>query len=286
MDNTGYTNTGGFLNSNSILVQVFVGLTAGVVLYLFNLALENFTKYMKKFGRQRTILLEDTYSSEGDSITITQNPNLKNSNSIYLSDNERTGPEFSYSFFVNVSQRTFDGEYVLRHIFHKGYPKQYPLLSPGVYMLSNTNTMRIYVNTFKTWNNYVDIENIPINKWVHVVFTCSSSEVNVFINGNLSKKFNLDGFQIYQNYQDICVFSPYNVGDIRNPPVVSLDDKMFNVKGHIDGMISRLKYFNYCLSYTEINALLNEGPSPRIMQSTSQMATPPYLTDSWWTTPY
>ena len=146
--------------------------------------------------------------------------------------------------------------------------------------------MRIYINTFKSWNNFVEIENIPVNKWVHIVFTCSSSEVNVFVNGNLSKKFNLDGFQIYQNYQDICVFSPYNISDINDPPVVSLSNKMFKVKGHIDGMISRLKYFNYCLSYTEINALLNEGPSSKIMQGTSQMATQPYLIDSWWTSPY
>lgn len=285
MDSTG-TNSGGFLSSKSVFVQLFIGLSAGVVLYLFNLSVESFVKYMKKFARQRTVLLEDTYTSDGDSITITQNPNLPKSNSIYLSDNERTGPEFSYSFFINVSQKTFDGEEFLKHIFHKGYPKQYPLLCPGVYMLGHTNTMRVYMNTFKTWNNFIDVENIPINKWVHVVFTCSSSEINIFINANLTKKFNLDGFQIYQNYQDICVFSPYNIKDLNNPPVASLKDSPFRVKGHIDGMISRLKYFNYCLSYTEINELLVEGPSSRIMQSSSQQATPPYLTDNWWTTPY
>ena len=150
MENTG---SGGFVNNTSILFQVFVGLSAGVILYLFNFAAESMMKYMKKFSRQKTALLSDTCSSEGDMITIVQNPNLANKvggsnssavfKSIYMSDNERTGPEFSYSFFLNVNQSNFSETEtdVLRHIFHKGYSGQYPLLSPGVYMHSAENTI-------------------------------------------------------------------------------------------------------------------------------------------------
>ena len=284
MENTG---SGGFINSKTILVQIFIGLSAGIILYLFNFAGESFMKYLKKFGKQKTVLLLDTYPSDGDSITIVQNPNLPNSNSIFMSDNERTGPEFSYSFFINVAQQNFTGDSdILRHVFHKGYPGQFPLLSPGVYMHSAENTMRIYMNSYKTWNNFVDIENIPIGKWVHMVITCSSSEMNVFVNGNLVKKSQFEGFQVYQNYQDICVFSNYNITNIREPQVPSLNGTQFTVKGHVQGLLSRLYYFNYCLSYTEINSLLNEGPSSKIVQRGSSRAVPPYLVDSWWTTPY
>ena len=284
MENTG---SGGFINSKTILVQIFIGLSAGIILYLFNFAGESFMKYLNKFGKQKTVLLLDTYPSDGDSITIVQNPNLPNSNSIFMSDNERTGPEFSYSFFINVAQQNFTGDSgILRHVFHKGYPSQFPLLSPGVYMHSAENTMRIYMNSYKTWNNFVDIENIPIGKWVHMVITCSSSEMNVFVNGNLVKKFQFEGFQVYQNYQDICVFSNYNITNIREPQVPSLNGTQFTVKGHVQGLLSRLYYFNYCLSYTEINSLLNEGPSSKIVQRGSSRAVPPYLVDSWWTTPY
>lgn len=284
MDNTA---EGGFINSKSFFVQIFIGISAGVILYLLNFALESLAKQFKILGHQKTILLKYTYPSDGDSITIIQNPNVASSNSIYVSSNERTGPEFSYSFHLNVAQNTFTGEAdVLKHIFHKGYPSQYPLLGPGVYMNAGSNTLRIYMNSFKTWNNYVEVDNFPISKWVHVVMTCSSTEMNVFINGNLKKKFQFNGFQPYQNYQDISVFSQYNVTNVQEPQVPSLNGTFFRVKGHINGMISRLNYFNYCLSYTEIQSLLNEGPSSTIVQKSSSQMTQPYLVDSWWTAPY
>lgn len=285
MENTG---SGGFVNSKSTLIQIFIGLSAGVILYLFNFATESVMKYLKKFNKKKTILLLDTYPSEGNPITIVQNPNVYNSNSVYMSENERTGPEFSYSFCINISQSTFERAEAdtLRHVFHKGYPGQFPLLSPGVYINGSENTMRIYMNSYKTWNNFVEVENIPVGKWVHIAITCSSSEMNIFVNGNLVKKFMFEGFQVYQNYQDICIFSDVNVNNVREPQTPSLNGTTFNVKGKFSGMLSRLYYFNYCLSYTEINSLLNEGPSSKIVTRGSARATPPYLIDRWWTTPY
>ena len=106
MENTG---SGGFINSKTILVQIFIGLSAGIILYLFNFAGESFMKYLKKFGKQKTVLLLDTYPSDGDSITIVQNPNLPNSNSIFMSDNERTGPEFSQFLYKCCSAKLHRG---------------------------------------------------------------------------------------------------------------------------------------------------------------------------------
>ena len=74
--------------------------------------------------------------------------------------------------------------------------------------------------------------------------------------------------------------------NVKEPQVPSLNGSTFNVKGHVNGLLSRLNYFNYCLSYTEINSLLNEGPSSKIVQRGSAASVTPYLIDSWWTTPY
>jgi hypothetical protein len=53
-------------------------------------------------------------------------------------------------------------------VFHKGFPVQYPLLGPGVYLKSDTNTMRIYMNAVDDWNKYCEVENFPVQKWVAV----------------------------------------------------------------------------------------------------------------------
>jgi hypothetical protein len=43
------------------------------------------------------------------------------------------------------------------------------------------------MNTSSTWNNYVDVENIPVKKWVHVVVMARDNSIEVYINGNISK---------------------------------------------------------------------------------------------------
>jgi hypothetical protein len=172
------------------------------------------------------------------------------------------------------------------HIFHKGYPSQFPLLAPGVYLHSNTNTLRVYMNTYKTWNNHIDVENIPVNKWVHVVIACKDSALEIYINGNLSKKMSFEGYTAYQNFQDICCFSQRRVGaKLTHVKTPSIDETGFNVFGAVKGMLSRLTYFNYALCYAEIQQLMNEGPSSK-MDADSAKNVPPYLADTWWSNGY
>jgi len=51
------------------------------------------------------------------------------------------------------------------------------------------------------------------------------------------------------------------------------------------GLFSRMTYFSYALSYSEINSLMNQGPSSKLASSQGGM-TAPYLDDSWWTSSY
>jgi hypothetical protein len=279
--NTGASKAGGGMSG--ILLQVAIGLVSGVALYFLLAAIETVYNYANQLSLNRTDLLALTYSTEDQSYTIEQNPNIQGSNTIYRSDNERSGPEFTYSFFVNVHPSAFRQEQGLLHIFHKGSPGQYPLLGPGVYMRSDTNTLRVYMNTFKTWNNFVEVENFPIAKWVHVAVLCKSNCLEVFINGNLKSRLDFDGHAPYQNYQNICAFSQRRITVPKTIP--SVGDAGFDVFGVMKGMLSRLTYFNYALSYSEINRLLNQGPNSQLASTQSGM-TPPYLDDTWWTSSF
>lgn len=278
--NTGMMNLQSAVSSPTIISQLLVSLAVVVIVYLILGMMEAIYTYINRMAMYRTTLLPYSYATEDKTYTVIQNPNDANAQPIYLSNNERTGPEFTYSFFMTVHQNTFRQEEGLLHIFHKGNPSQWPLLGPGVYMCANTNTMRIYMNTYKTWNTYVDVENIPVGKWVHVALICKAGHLEVFVNGNLAKRLGFDGFAPYQNYGNIICFSQRRIEIPKTVP--SLEGGTFSVFGSMKGLFSSLTYFSYALSYTEVNAIMNKGPSKTFASSVNGM-TPPYLTDSWWT---
>lgn len=268
-----------------IIQQILFTLAFLVGIYLALLFVNIIYTYFNRLYMNRTVLLPNTYNIDDKSITISQNPNLKGAKPVHLSSNERSGIEFSYTFYLNVNPSAFRQEYGLCHIFHKGYSSQFPLLAPGVYMRSDTNTLRVYMNTFKTWNNYVEVENFPIGKWVHVAIVCSDNSLEVYINGNLSKKLPFEGFAPYQNYEDVVCFSQRRI-TLKHTIVPSTDEHGFDVFGCMKGMISRLNYFSYALCYAEIQQLMNEGPSSKIESALTVTNIPPYLDDTWWTQGY
>jgi hypothetical protein len=268
-----------------LVPQVLLGFTVTVILYSAFMFIEIIYKYIKRLGMNRTELLPITYNAEDKSITIPQDPNVSGSKPTYFSENERSGIEFSYSFYLNINPSTFRNEKGLLHVFHKGYTTQFPLLAPGVYVHSDTNTLRIYMNTYKTWNNYVDVENFPVGKWVHVVLAVTNDAMEVYINGNLAKKLSFDGFVPYQNFEDYCCFSQRRI-TISHSKVPSVDETGMDIFGSFKGMLSKLYYFNYALCYGEVNKLMNEGPSSKINSGATTTNVPPYLDDTWWSQGY
>jgi len=268
-----------------IMSQLIFSVTLLGILYIVLLFIEVVYKYFNRLSINRTVLLPNTYNIDDKSITIPQNPNIKGNNYVSPSNNERSGIEFSYTFYLNVNPSTFRQEYGLSHIFHKGYSSQFPLLAPGVYMRSDTNTMRIYMNSYKTWNNFIEVENIPIGKWVHIALVVSENAIEIYINGNLTKKLPFEGFAPYQNYQDIQCFSQRRI-TMKKSMIPSVDENGFDVFGAMKGQISRLNYFSYALCYAEIQKLMNEGPSSKMDSVLSTGNVPPYLDDTWWSQGY
>ena len=280
--NNNTQNINSRMKSGGIVSEILYGITLCIVVYLVLLFVEVLYKYINRLSLNRTVLLANTYSTDNKTIVIPQSPNTVGSKVVQLSNDERSGIEFSYSFYLYVNPSSFRQEYGLLHIFHKGYSCQFPLLAPGVYMRSDTNTLRVYMNTYKTWNNYVEVDNIPVNKWVHIVLVCKNNAFEIFINGNLKKKLSFDGYAPYQNYQDIVCFSQRRLS-LKRSIVPSVDENGFDVFGTMKGLLSDLNYFSYGLCYAEIQDLMNRGPSTKMGDDTNVSNIPPYLSDTWWT---
>ena len=286
--NTGAIRTNSFPSSVSFggsdpLSQVLTGVALVAAVYFTMLFAEYiYQSYLAMF-RDRVEIFPNTYASGSLSHKAIQDPKSPLAKTVYTSDNQRSGVEFSYSLFCYITSDTFsNGDDQLYHILHKGYSKPYPLMGPGLFMKGNSNTLRVYMNCYQTWNNYADIDNIPIEKWVHIVVSCKGNQLYVYINGNLKTKMALSGnTPPYQNYGDIYLFSQRTI-TLSSSTTPSLKSTSLIFNGAAKGLASRVFYFAYALTYTEIQNLINMGPSP-VMEGVNMSITP-YLTDQWWTT--
>jgi hypothetical protein len=248
-------------------IVTLAGATFYTVQSVFNMATTVQNRYLE--------LLPYTLNSEKSEI-IVQDPLKKDSKIVLPSENERTGMEFAYSFYLLVNENTFNGEDNLHCVFYKGnnnYP--WPLLSPGVFVLGNTNTLRVIYGSFNDAYKHIDIENIPVGKWFHVVLNYQKDALEVHINGKLVKKLLFDDALPYNNFANINVFN--NAERTINLP----NSRIIRFKGSITGKISNLIYTRYALSFKEIKLFHDKGPSNNT-KVISNDELPPYLADSWW----
>ena len=265
---------------NSIVVDIFPSIIAPVVLAVVMFVGEYIYRASVNVTTRFITLLDYTVQSADGVTIISQDPTTPSPIQIQRSVNERSGAEFAYSFFLYIEETTFSGNVELKHVFHKGYRTAWPLLSPGVFIKGDTNTMRVVIGTSKNPYKFADVTNIPIGKWFHVVLNYYNSGLDIYVNANLAHRIKLENEVIYQNFQDILIFSP-NVADIRTAttPAVSED---IGFHGNANGKLSSMKYARYALSVKEINTLMGQGPSSRLKQN-SVNTNLSLLSDSWWT---
>jgi hypothetical protein len=146
------------------------------------------------------------------------------------------------------------------------------------------------MNTYDTWFNTIDVKQIPFNKWIHLALLLRKNTMEVYVNGNLANKKSFNGTLPYQNYQPIILFPSIrytNVSEWKNPSTEQSRKRgippgeNFLVNGKFAGYISNMYYFSYAMTYSEIKAMMDMGPSKDFDEE--NMDRPPYLIDSWWT---
>jgi hypothetical protein len=255
------------------------------MLFFFFISIEYLLMSYQRIGGKHVQLLPLTVTAEDKMLTFQQNKGkFQDAKQIPLSDNERTGIEFTYSFYLFIHPSTFTGEDVLFHVMHKGYINPWPLMGPGIFVKGNSNTLRVVMNTYRNAYTYMDVENIPVRKWFHCALLCRKNSLEIYINGNLRKKLPFEGTLPYQNFQNLICFSPLKkiVLGSQVPSLGTGNDLRF--EGAFRGNMSNLVYLAYAASFTEIQSLLDLGVSKKTMSA--QMDKPPYLVDTYWTTSY
>ena len=252
-----------FLDSNS-LVAKFAFLL--LVIFVFIILLQVTLIFMGW-------LLSPSYSPRlingmvpaNQMMIIPQDPSTNGSKTIYRSVNAPDGLEFTWSIWLFINDLGNDNPRY-KHIFHRGNDEiaqnglNFPNNSPGLYLSPNTNELTLIMNTFNVINEEVIIDDIPINKWVNVIIRCSNVDLDVYINGTITKSVKLTGVP-KQNYGDVFV----------------------GMNGGFNGYISNLWYYNYALGTAEIQRLVRSGPNTNMVGSSSMnMKNPDYLSLRWY----
>ena len=226
-----------------------------------------------------------------EAVTITQALGSKTSIPLLRSNNQYEGIEFTYSFWIYVTNLEYKDDSDYMHVFNKGSPPNSvgeggsglfgPNNSPGVYLYKGKRNhsdalmdsfpllgmlvrMNVYHNNNSIGKAYYDdiyVDAIPIKKWVGIIIRSTSQNiVDIYINGSLTKRHKLSNI-VKQNYDNLYI----------------------NYNGGFAGNMSDLKYYNYSIGAFEINSITSKGPSLKTKKNSNiKQSKPPYLSSEWY----
>lgn len=262
-----------FLESNSLVAKLAFLLLVVFTFFVLLRLISGLISYFMNSSNFNPTKLIDGMINASEPHEFKQSPAITGNKTIYRSDNERSGIEFSWSVYLFINDSLDTNR---KHVFHKGNNNigadglNKPNNAPGLYIKrtgSQQNpgdqiNLQVFMSTYSTIDETIIIPNIPLNKWINVVIRCQNLKVDVYINGLIAQSYQLTNVP-KQNYDSVYVAQ--NNG--------------------FPGFISNLFYYNYGLTISEIQRLNNYGPKLEMTtNSVSQtIPTPDYLSLKWYT---
>ena len=264
-----------FLQSNSVVAKfAFLLLILILFMILFKLGVYLLNYFLKP--NLNPYLVKGLIHGSQNKV-IPQDPNKSNAITLYRSNNETTGMEFTWSVWLNLdsgnfSQSTEQGKF--KHIFSKGGNGNYDLTTgimqihnaPGLYLNYDTDSkeykLKVIMSTVSGTNSAtsesVEITSIPINQWFNVMIRLENKIMDVYMNGVVVKRLAFTNVP-KQNYDDVFVCG----------------------NGGFSGSLSDLRYFNHSLNIFEINSIVYSGPTLK-SENKSNTKIYDYLSSSWY----
>jgi hypothetical protein len=214
-------------------------------------------------------VIEGLLTATNGRIFNTEDP--KNGVIIQRSNNETTGMEFSWSVWINVTDLSA-GSNNYMHVFSKGDNSSLqptddngiytPNNAPGVYLSKQTNQLLVIMNTFEVIEERIEVGNIPLGKWVHILVRLEGQYLDVYINGIIAKRKQL-----------------LSVPKQNNGKIYVAQNGGFN------GFLSDLRYYSRALTPGDIVAIVNQGPNLKLSkdeQKGLKSQYPNYLALDWY----
>jgi hypothetical protein len=240
-----------FLDSNSYVAKAaFLILTVIIFVYVLRVCI---TLIGWLFSPNSSpYLVDGLMDGNAGNLIIPQDPSQPNAITILRSSNDAAGIAFTWSVWLYVKQNDPSNETdgVYHHVFNKGSANagkdgvMAPNNGPGLYFNNNYSGIRVVMSTFNNPSASVDVGNIPINKWFNVVIRAENTIMDVFINGDLAQRLQLDSVP-FQNYGNVNVA----------------------INGGFNGNLSSLRYYNSALGTRAISNIISAGPNMKVIGS-------------------
>jgi hypothetical protein len=262
-----------FLQSNTIVAK-FAFIILIIIVFVLLLALGIMLIEYFSSPSANPYLISGMISG-ADGKIIHQDPTQADAIPIYRSNNQSTGLEFTWSVWLYINDLGNIGN-GYQHIFNKGDTKYNSSNvssinnGPGLYLGNGgsaklqQNNLHIIMDTNDPNNSVVlDIDNIPLKKWVHVAIRAQNTILDVYVNGVISGRTVMANVP-KQNYNDVNVCQ----------------------NGGFSGNLSNLRYYGYALNVFEINGIVAYGPntSSSSLSSSSANGNYGYLSNNWYAT--
>jgi hypothetical protein len=246
-----------FLDSNSYVAKTaFLILTVIVFVYVLRTCVAIIGYLFSP--NSSPYLINGLIDGNVGNYKIPQDPSQPNAVTIIRSVNDDAGIAITWSVWLYIKQKertTTNADW--RHIFNKGSATptttagvqgiMAPNNGPGLYLkyLQNGSAvLRVVMSTFADNTTNIEVDNIPINKWVNVIIRVENTALDVFVNGDLAKRLLLNSVP-FQNYGDVNVA----------------------INGGFNGALSSLRYYNTALGTRAIANIVNEGPNLKLVGS-------------------
>jgi hypothetical protein len=234
-----------------------------------------------------------------ESHSFTQNPGLSKSKTIQRSKNEKDGLEFTWSTWLFIKESGIESstDTKYKHIFSKGDGASnvwvepsvavpgddnmnngmiWPNASPALYLRSTPTTdsngagnhvqLRVAMTTFGSDDatlpivETIDIDNIPLEKWINIIIRVKGLIVDVYLNGIIVKRHILQSTP-KQNYGDVHT----------------------GLNGGFNGYISCLRYFDYAIEVGKISSIIDQGPTLKMLSNQGNKKNQmPYMSSRWY----
>jgi hypothetical protein len=262
------SNSRSFLSSNSIIARIsFVILVIIAYLLLFKLGIWIIAWIMTP---KKNPYLVSGMIPGSTSLVFAQDSASANSVPISRSNDQSTGLEFTWSVWVNLTGVPVSGKYF--HIFHKGDSSipadptatTSPVTNngPGLYVANDgvAANLVVIMNSNDTSKPIytVNVDNIPMKKWVHVIIRMENTIMDVYINGTLAKRTIFQNTMPRQNYGKVYVCQP-------------MGGNSGSGASGFNGYLSDLRYYDHSLSVFSINNITYLGPNLRTSSLLSSM---------------
>jgi hypothetical protein len=247
-----------FLNANSLIAK-FLFLVLLLIVFLILLRIGTSIVSFFLSPSKQPYLAKGTTSGNAN-LTVIQDPVNEASPVLYRSNNKTGGIEFTWSTWlwidsIGTGEKRF-------HIFNKGNDTYNDVgvnetsglanvnNGPGLYLGVDsagnpTNSLVFYLDVEKGNTQIsekpisLEITNIPLKKWFHVVYRFQNYTIDCYVNGVLAKSAFFQDSVPKQNYDDVHI----------------------GKNGGFSGKLSNLRYYDYALSAFDINAVTNYGPN-------------------------